>query len=85
MKLTNLNRQLTIEPKQVYKHFKGTYVEIICIAISTVDKSFSVVYKHCLDGKIWSRPLHEFVEEVDHTKYPEVTQQYRFELCNKIE
>ena len=60
-----------------YKHFKGIVVEVIAIAKDSEDLHDVVVYKH--DGKYWTRPLTEFLSEVDHIKYPNITQKYRFE------
>lgn len=65
---------------QVYRHFKGHTVKVLHIAQDTESPGqFYVVYE-CEDGAIWSRPYGMFVSEVDHMKYPDVQQKYRFEL-----
>lgn len=63
----------------LYKHFKGTYHKIICVAKDSEDKTEKVVYTHEDTGEIWIRDKKMFLSEVDHDKYPEVSQKYRFE------
>ena len=38
-----------------------------------------VVYKHLGDNVYWVRPYNMFNSEVDHEKYPNIEQKYRFE------
>lgn len=68
-----------IKVNGLYKHFKGTYHKIICIAKDSEDKTEKVVYTHEDTGEIWIRDKKMFLSEVDHDKYPEVLQKYRFE------
>lgn len=65
----------------IYQHFKGNRyrVEDICYHSETEEKM--VLYRATYgDGKLWCRPRDMFLEEVDHQKYPNVKQKYRFEL-----
>ena len=72
-----------VKQGQKYKHFKGNIYEIIAIAEHSEDLSKYVVYKH--DNDYWIRPLDMFLSEVDHKKYPDIKQKYRFELIEEEE
>ena len=66
---------------RVYKHFKGDYYLVEDIAFDSETQQEMVVYRKLYgDGALWVRPKDMFLSEVDHDKYPEVTQKYRFEL-----
>ena len=61
-----------------YKHFKlGKIVTVIGISRHTETEEITVVYEY--EDTIWNRPLEMFMSEVDHEKYPNVSQKYRFE------
>lgn len=64
----------------LYKHFKGTYHRVICIAKDSEDLTEKVIYTHEDTGEIWVRDKKEFLSPVDKVKYPNVEQIYRFEL-----
>lgn len=68
----------------VVKHFKGNLYVIVGIAKEATNSDElrdKVVYRR-LDGtgELWVRDLDEFNSEVDHEKYPDATQKFRFEL-----
>lgn len=69
---------------QVYRHFKGQTVKVLHISQDAeAPGQFYVVYE-CEDGSVWSRPYGMFASEVDHDKYPDVKQKYRFELVEDV-
>ena len=65
----------------IYKHFKGNYYIVIDIATDSESNEKYVVYRELYgDNNLWIRKLDMFLSEVDHEKYPDVSQKYRFEL-----
>lgn len=65
----------------IYKHFKGDYYIVIDTCIHSETKEKYVLYRG-LYGKseLYIRPYDMFLSKVDKNKYPNVKQEYRFEL-----
>lgn len=76
-------REIQIGKK--YKHFKNKMYEVIDIVLDSETNNDEepkkiVVYKALYgDNLTWARPYDMFNSEVDHKKYPDVKQKYRFE------
>ena len=62
----------------VYRHFKGGKYIVIVVGQDTDTGKLHVVYRDYRTGEIWIRERSEFLSEVDHVKYPDVEQKYRF-------
>ena len=66
---------------RVYRHFKGDYYLVEGIVKNSETQEEMVLYRKLYeDGSLWVRPKEMFLSEVDHEKYPDVKQKYRFEL-----
>jgi len=75
-------------PGTIVQHFKremnpegNKYLyEIIGVAHHSETDEELMIYKALYgEGKMYARPLSEFLSEVDHEKYPDVKQKFRFE------
>lgn len=76
---------IEVKVNGIYKHFKGHIIKVICIAKDTETMEDMVIYKHIDKDEYWARPFSMFISEVDHKKYPDVKQKYRFELVGEYD
>ncbi len=70
-----------IKLNRAYRHFKGNVYYVHLLAESSETGERMVVYQAMYPPyKIYVRPLHMFMSEVDKEKYPNSQQSFRFEL-----
>ena len=66
---------------RVYRHFKGDYYLVEGVANDSETGAPFVIYRKVYgDGGLWLRPLEMFLSKVEKEKYPDCSQECRFEL-----
>ena len=66
---------------RIYKHFKGDMYIVEDVVIHSETKEKMVLYRALYgNGLRYVRPYDMFLSKVDKIKYPDVKQEYRFQL-----
>ena len=79
----NENREVKIHG--IYRLFKNKYYFVEEVAYHSETREEFVVYRMLYDdNSLLIREKEMFLSEVDHFKYPSVSQKWRFELVDEV-
>lgn len=73
---------MEVECGKIYKHYKGGYVYVLCLAQHSDREETEVVYKGLNNGKIYARPKNSFCDFVETKDGKTAT---RFSLASQSE
>ena len=72
---------MELKIKGIYKHFKGDLYLVEDVVYHSETKEQMVLYRALYgNGLRYVRPYEMFLSKVDKVKYPDVEQEYRFQL-----